>query len=79
MILRAVHTTDDNYNDSALNIVLIKWKKESPCHSYTDNDTVERYCWNQYQNDFVQLVNNKNIDSQSGYTWLDWALGFKRR
>ncbi len=43
----------------------------SPHHSYlTFNDTEEQYHWNLFQNIFFQMMNNKNIDSQSESTRL---------
>ncbi len=30
--------------------------------------TQEQYCWNSFQNDSFQMVNDKNTDSQSEFT-----------
>ncbi len=67
---RPVYTKDDNYKDIVLISILNIKEKQSPHHSYKDKGTEKRYCWNHLQNDFIQLMNAKNIDqNQSCYNW----------
>lgn len=50
---------DENYDNNALNL------KQNPYHNYNHNGTEEWYHWNHFQTDLFQLMNNKNIYSQS--------------
>ncbi len=64
-----IHTKDNNYSDNnnyeVLIIVFILWKHWSPHHNYNDNDTAEWSRWITVRTIFFQLINARNIDSQS--------------
>ncbi len=36
-----------------------------PHHNYNNKGTEKQYCWNHFRDDFLQLMNDKNIDIQS--------------
>ncbi len=75
--VRPVHTKNDNYKDNdkgiALKIVLNIKELQSPHHSYNDNGKDKQYCWNHFQNIFLQ----KHWIIQSESILLSWAWGFK--
>ncbi len=55
---------------------------QSSHHSYNDKGTEKQYCWNHFQNKFLQLMNDKTLtgnQNQSCYYELDnikiWSAG----
>ncbi len=48
--------------------------QKSLFHKYNDNNTEERYCWNHFQNNSFQLMNNKNIDNQKPPTFNSLSI-----
>ncbi len=55
-----INTMDDNYSWN------YNYKVHTSTH-YNCNNT--EYCWNHFQNQFFQLMNDKIFDSQSETTW----------
>ncbi len=73
---------DYNYNDNyKYNVlIIILWEYGSSCRNYNyREERYHKYHWNNFQSDIFQLMNNRNIDSQSESIWLQLLKYLKQQ